>query len=210
MDERKEILVEKQSAEDQALLDKLQSTEQKKVEIATATDEAIKESKFKAEKEILDSIEARAEIEGDIAQATANVALDYTKKSATEKIKVWGAEQTAIAMGEIASIVGAPMGFLRLAGVGVGMAGVGAINAIKLANGGSFMVDQPTMIAPNVMAGEQKIPERIDVTPMNQQKDSTIVLNVNVGEEKVITKIFKLGQKGRQEGYINDGLRRNF
>ena len=42
MDERKEILVEKQSAEDQALLDKLQSTEQKKVEIATATDEAIK------------------------------------------------------------------------------------------------------------------------------------------------------------------------
>ena len=48
----------------------------------------LKESKFKAEKEILDSIEARAEIEGDIAQATANVALDYTKKSATEKIKV--------------------------------------------------------------------------------------------------------------------------
>ena len=33
---------------------------------------------------------------------------------------------------------------------------------------------------------ENKIPERIDVTPMNQQKDSTIVLNVECwgeGEE---------------------------
>jgi len=146
----------------------------------------------------------------DVLKIGANAYLDTEKKKYTGSIKLWMAEQTAIASGEIASIVGLPMGLMRLLGVGVAGAGIGAIDAIKLADGGSFVVDQPTMLGSGVMAGEQHTPERIDVTPMNQQKEQTIVLNVNVGEEKVVTKIFKIGQRSRQEGYINDGLRRNF
>ena len=99
----------------------------------------------------------------------ANAYINTEKKKYTASIKMWMAEQTAIAAGEIASIVGIPMGLLRLVGVGAAGVGVAAIEAIKLAKGGRMVVNSPTMIGPNVMAGEAG-PETITVEPLNAKK----------------------------------------
>jgi hypothetical protein len=196
--------------QDKKDLETLKANQKEKEDVVVATNDSIVASEKNKEDVIIDNAVNRIKMEEDVGKATANAYLDYEKEKLTASIKAWAAKETALASAEIASIIGIPQGLMRLTGVGVGLAGIGAINAIKLADGGSFVVDQPTMISNGVMAGEQKTPERVDVTPINQQKEQTIVLNVNVGEEKVITKIFKLGQRSRQEGYINDGLRRNF
>jgi tape measure domain-containing protein len=210
--EEKKLLEELNAEEENALRDT-----QLNLELARQA------KKTKAIKEALalrlESSIANAQREEDVSKALGNTMLDHIKQYL---IKTLFAEQFAtmasismsIAKNIAKGFAGAPEVLMGLGQLAVPMAvtsyGIGAINAIKLADGGSFVVDQPTMISNGVMAGEQKTPERVDVTPINQQKEQTIVLNVNVGEEKVITKIFKLGQRSRQEGYINDGLRRNF
>jgi tape measure domain-containing protein len=167
----------------------------------------------------LESSIANAQGEEEVSKALGNTMLDHIKQYLikslfAEQFATMASISMSIAKNIAKGFAGIPEALMGLGQLAVPMAvtsyGVGAINALKLAEGGSYVVDQPTMISNGVMAGEQKTPERVDVTPINQQKEQTIVLNVNVGEEKVITKIFKLGQRSRQEGYINDGLRRNF
>ena len=108
----------------------------------------------------------------NIIMIGANAYVDAEKKKYTASIKAWMAQQTAIAAGEIASIIGIPMGLLRLLGVGVAGAGVAAIEAIQLAEGGSMVVDSPTRIGPNVIAGEAG-PEEIKVTPLGKKGQSS-------------------------------------
>ena len=90
--------------------------------------------------------------------------------------------------------------------------GAGAINAIQLADGGSYMVDQPTMISPGVVAGEQNIPEQVDVTPISESDSGNgqTIVNVYLDGDKISSKLLKKGQQNRQEGFINDGLSKNF
>ena len=199
---------------------------QKKLEEEKKLAEELKKLEADKLKALQESLAQRLQLELENAQGIEEVSkslmdtmLEYLKKYLIQTLFAKQYEAMASISMSIAShlargFVGIPEALGAMAQLAVPMAqtavGVSAINALKLADGGSFVVDQPTMISNGVMAGEQRTPERIDVTPINQQKEQTIVLNVNVGEEKVITKIFKMGQRSRQEGFINDGLRRNF
>ena len=172
----------------------------------------ISEADKKMSKIVVDNAIARGTTEDDIAKAGANAYLDYEKKKVTASLKAWAVAQSAQAAGEIASIIGIPMGLLRLVGVGVALAGVGAINSIQLADGGSYMVDQPTVISPGVVAGEQNIPEQVDVTPISESGGSNgqTIVNVYLDGDKISSKLLKKGQQNRQEGFINDGINKNF
>jgi len=199
---------QKKLEEEKKLAEELKKLEADKLK---ATQEALAQ-RFQSEVENAQGLE-------EVSKSLMNTMFGYVKKYLiqtlfAEQFATMASISMSIAKHIAKGFLGIPEALGAMAQLAVPMAqtavGVSAINALKLADGGSYVVDQPTMISNGVMAGEEKTPERVDVTPINQQKEQTIVLNVNVGEEKVITKMFKLGQRSRQEGYINDGLRRNF
>lgn len=75
----------------------------------------------------------------------------------------------------------------------------------ELADGGSMIVDQPTRIGNNVLAGEAG-PERIDVTPLSEQQPQTVNNIIQLDGEVLARQVLKLGQGMRSEGTVDDGL----
>ena len=75
-----------------------------------------------------------------------------------------------------------------------------------LAEGGSMIVDQPTRIGTNVLAGEAG-PERIDVTPLGGGGGEQTINNyIQIDGETIAMNVLKVGQQMRSEGTLDDGL----
>lgn len=198
----KEIAAAKEAAEKQKAYN----------DMIIASHEAQLKQRKDLEGEYLAYFKANQADQTEVIKIGANAYIDYEKRKYMASLQAWMAEQTAIAAGEIASVVGIPMGLLRLVGVGAAGALVSSINAIKLAQGGSMVVDSPTRIGNNVIAGEAG-PERITVTPLNKEGqfsgNQVINLSVNVGNELLARRTLKLGQAMRSERTLDDGLNFN-
>lgn len=76
----------------------------------------------------------------------------------------------------------------------------------ELAEGGSMIVDSPTMIGNNVLAGEAG-PERIDVTPLNEQQPQTINNNIYLDGELITTQVFRHAKSMQSEGTLDTGIK---
>jgi hypothetical protein len=154
------------------VLDKTSKTTEGYIDAQIKYETILTEIKKKQLSGYLNYFDDAQKYQTDIIKIGANAYLNEEKKKYIGGLKLWMAQQTAIAAGEIASIIGIPMGLLRLFGVGVAGAGVAAIDAIQLARGGSMVVSQPTMIGNNVIAGEAG-KEKIDVTPIDRTATET-------------------------------------
>lgn len=76
----------------------------------------------------------------------------------------------------------------------------------ELAEGGSMVVDSPTMIGNNVLAGEAG-PERIDVTPLNEQQSQTINNHIYLDGELITTQVVRNIKAGQSEGTLDTGIK---
>lgn len=211
-EQRKLDLEAQLQAENEIKATKQQEAAQKEVEINAEKNAAIKaqqdqdqKNRKQAADKYLGIVDNAASQEKDVAKAVADDALQQQKDSLKAQVKAFALKQTAIGFGLLSN----PFTFLQGLGyIAAGSAITAAaskIDTIQLAEGGSMVVDQPTRIGNNVVAGEAG-PERIDVTPIDQDRAQTINLSVNVGDERVITKVFKLGQRERNEGVLDDGI----
>lgn len=117
-----------------------------------------------------DAVSKAAETEGDIVKATAQGSLEFVKQQLLAEVKARAARLFAEGFAELPLLLtGNPSGPLKIAAAGaMTAAGTSAINAIKLAQGGQFDVNSPTMVGPGVMAGEAG-PERVTVQPLDKQ-----------------------------------------
>jgi len=203
-----EILVNAEKVRKAAELKALADLEAKKLEIQKNALAASLQS----------SVENAKSMDG-VARGLANTLLDYVKRTAIGALFAKQFETMATIGMNIAGhlskgLAGIPEALMAATQLAVPAAqvaiGAGAINAIQLADGGSYMVDTPTMISPGVVAGEQNTPERIDVTPMGESNEGNTIVNVYLDGDKISSKLLKKGQQQRQEGFINDGLSKNF
>ena len=202
------LLAEQEKARKAAELKALADLEAKKLELRN--------------KALATSLEAsvnNAKSMDGVAKGLANTLLDYVKRTAIGALFAKQFETMATIGMNIAGhlskgLAGIPEALMAATQLAVPAAqvaiGAGAINSIQLAEGGSYMVDTPTMISPNVVAGEQNTPERIDVTPMGESNEGNTIVNVYLDGDKISSKLLKKGQQQRQEGFINDGLSTNF
>lgn len=136
--------------------------------------------------------------------------LAIQKAMAIKNIAIQTAQAAMAAFNSFASIpiVGTVLGFIAAAAtVAFGAEQVAAVNSqtTELAEGGSMIVDSPTSIGNNVLAGEAG-PERIDVTPLDQQQPQTINNYIMMDGEVIATQVLKVGQGQRAEGTLDDGL----
>ena len=191
------------------------------LKIKTDAEAKALEAKKKALAASLEASVVNSKSIGDIALNLAKTLLNYVKKEAIAALFAKQFETMAeigmnIARHLSKGFVGIPEAIMAASQLAVPAAqtaiGAGAINAIQLADGGSYMVDQPTMISPGVVAGEQNIPEQVDVTPISESGGSNgqTIVNVYLDGDKISSKLLKKGQQNRQEGFINDGLSKNF
>ena len=111
--------------------------------------------------------------------------------------------QTGLSAGFPVGIVLGPV--LAAAALAYGAEQIAGVSA--LADGGSMIVDSPTMIGNNVLAGEAG-PERIDVTPTDEGGGAggNITNNIILDGEVIATSVLKRGQEMRNEGTLDDGL----
>ncbi|MCP4178084.1 MAG: phage tail tape measure protein [bacterium] len=180
-----ELFQEKKETEQQRLLE-LSDQEINSLKITEAQKEAIKARQRKIEKknrkkiakELFSVLELSAKNEENLIKSSSEFGLNILKKGATGGLKAEAAKQAAIAAGELVIPPLIPLGLARLAGAGIMFGGAAAIDSIKLADGGSMVVDQPTVIGNNVIAGEAGA-ERIDVTPIDESGQAN-VMNVTI------------------------------
>ncbi|WP_438979964.1 tape measure protein [Polynucleobacter sp.] len=142
--------------------------------------------------------------EKDFAKAAAMGTLEMAKKGLIAQAKAFGQEMMLRGFAMLSNPITIVPGLMQIAAGGTIMtAAPAAINAIQLAEGGSMVVDRPTMIGQNVMAGEAG-PERIDVTPLDKQEPQTIINNIVLDGETIATHVLKIGQQQRLDGGLDD------
>lgn len=144
-----------------------------------------------------------AEEEKNIGLAVAKGTLEYFKDMLKQKILAKSAELVAIGWAEVAATLGAaPQGWASIAAGGaLAATGVMAVNSINLAEGGSMIVDSPTRIGNNVLAGEAG-PERIDVTPLGQSQPITVNNAIYLDGELITTQVVKTSRAMESEGTL--------
>jgi tape measure domain-containing protein len=182
------------------------TAEQVKI-IRTLKEREANEQKRAAVKEYSGFLQAAGQEEQDIGKAVAKGTLEYVKDGIKKKIIAYGEQMlfeaavTAplVLLGDISPILKATAGAALIAGAPA------AIDTVQLADGGSMVVDTPTQIGGNVIAGEAG-PERIDVTPLDQQQPQTINNYIIMDGEVIATQVLKVGQGQRAEGTLDDGL----
>lgn len=149
----------------------------------------------------------------NIATAAAQAMLGVYRDNEVKKAEMWMAGQTLKAQ---ALLFMGPAGWAEAAGimlgVGVAAAGTAALRSIKLAQGGTMVVDSPTRIGNNVIAGEAG-PEKITVQPLGRKgranresSQGSVNLSVHVGNDRVYKKTLKYGQGMRAERILDDGI----
>lgn len=150
-------------------------------------------------------IEKAGKDEQDIAKAAAKGTLEWAKQGLIAQAKALGTSMIQQGLMNLPLLLtGNPIGPLQMAaGASIMAAAPAAINAIQLAEGGSMIVDTPTRIGPNVIAGEAG-PEKISVTPLDKQEPQTIINNIMMDGEIIATQVLKIGQGKRNEGMLDD------
>jgi hypothetical protein len=117
------------------------------------------------------------------------------------------AEAAMSAYGALAliPIVGPALGVIAAgAAIAFGSEQIQAVNSqtTELAEGGSMIVDSPTQIGNNVLAGEAG-PEEIKVTPLGESQAQTINNNIYLDGELIATQVAKINQGQASEGYLD-------
>jgi len=132
---------------------------------------------------------------------------EMAKALAIKNIIFKTAEAAMSAFGALSviPIVGPALGFAA-AGLAIAF-GAEQIQAVQgqsteLAEGGSMIVDSPTRIGGNVIAGEAG-PERIDVTPLDKQQAQTINNNIYLDGELITTQVFRNARQMQSEGTLD-------
>lgn len=135
------------------------------------------DARRKLGEEWIGSVNQYADQELTIAENVARGTLEFVKKKLIAQARAFAEAMAAEGAGQLAwDPIG---GGLKIAGAAVIAGGApAAIGTIQLADGGSMIVDRPTGIGSNVIAGEAG-PERIDVTPLDEQRGGDVTVNID-------------------------------
>jgi len=170
------------------------------------TDKKKNEALMKASRDYVNYIGQAAETEKDIAKAVAKGTLEWAKAGLREMVMAESAKLVAVGWAKVSASLGTDASGWASIASGATLAGVGtaAINQIQLAEGGSMVVDSPTRIGNNVLAGEAGA-EKITVEPLDQSSQNITVV-VQIDGEEISRRVLKIGQGERSEGTLDDGL----